>query len=92
MPAISDVLIFGIVVIIQVVGAISVVGARLSARDRVKGLFQRAFFGCLIAVGAATMVAIACGNGTWLPSAATLGVMAVGATYDGGSRRHGHAF
>jgi hypothetical protein len=92
MPAISDVFIFGTVVAVQVAGAISVIGARLSAGDRAKGLFQRAFFACLLAIGAATMLAIACGNGTWLPSAATLGLMSVGATFDASSHRRSHAF
>jgi hypothetical protein len=92
MPAITDVLILGTVVAIQVAGAISVIGARLSERAWAKSLFQRSFFVCLLIIGATTMAAIYCGKGTWLPSAATLGLMSVGATLDCGSRRHSPAF
>ena len=92
MPAITEALILGTVVAIQVASAISVIGARLSERAWVKSFFQRSFFACLLVVGAATMVAIYCGKATWLPSAATLGLMSVGATLDCGSRRSSPAF
>ncbi len=92
MPAITDVLILGLVVAIQIASAISVIGARLCERTWAKTFFQRSFFACLLIVGAATMVAIYCGKATWLPSAATLGLMAVGATLDCGSRRSSPAF
>jgi hypothetical protein len=92
MPAVTDFLILWIVVIIQVTSAISVVGARLSGRSWARVLFQRSFLVCLLAVGLATMVAIYCGKDTWLPSAATLGLLSVGGTLDLGSKRRAAAF
>ena len=92
MPTVSDVMILWIVVAIQITSAISVVGARLSGRTWARVLFQRSFFVCLLAVGLATMVAIYCGKDTWLPSAATLGLLSVGGTLDLGHGRRSPAF
>ena len=92
MPAVTDALILWSVVAIQIASAISVVGARLSERTWTKVLFQRSFFVCLLAIGLSTMVAIYCGKGTWLPSAATLGLLSVGGTLDLDHGRHSPAF
>ena len=92
MPAVSDVLILWTVVAIQITSAISVVGARLSGRSWVRAFFQRSFIFCLLAIGLATMVAIYCGKDTWLPGAATLGLLSVGGTLDLGQGRRSPAF
>ena len=92
MPTVTDALILWTVVAIQVTSAISVIGSRLSERTWAKVLFQRSFFACLLAVGLATMVAIYFGKGTWLPGAATLGLLSVGGTLDLSYGRRSPAF
>jgi hypothetical protein len=92
MPVVTDVLILWIVVVIQVFSAVSVVGARLSGRSWARVFFHRSFLLCLLAVGLATMVAIYCGKDTWLPSAATLGLLSVGGTLDLGHKQRAAAF
>jgi hypothetical protein len=92
MLAVTDALILWTVVALQVTSAISVIGSRLSERAGAKVFFQRSFFVCLLAVGLATMVAIYCGKDTWLPGAATLGLLSVGGTLDLGHGRRSPAF
>jgi len=87
MPSISEHLVFWTVVAVQIVGVLSVALARLSERSCIRTISQRTFFACLLAVGLATMFAIRLHSANWLPCAATLGLMSVGATLDCGSCR-----
>jgi hypothetical protein len=92
MPAFNDAFLLWTAIAIQIAGAVSVVGIRLTERSWARGLCQRAFFICLLAVGLATMSAIYLDKGSWLPCAATLGLMAVGATLDCSSTRRSPAY
>ncbi|MBC8871406.1 MAG: hypothetical protein H8E44_18435 [Planctomycetes bacterium] len=87
MPTLSESLLFWIVVALQVAGVASVAIAQVSERSWARSVFQHAFFVCLVAVGLATMFAIYLRDPNWLPCAATLGLMSVGATLDLGSHR-----
>jgi hypothetical protein len=73
---------FVLIVAIQCVGIFSVVVARLSERSWAQAISQYAFFASLSLVGIATIAYLYLGSSNWLPCAATLGVMAVGATLD----------
>ena len=82
MSTVQELCLFWIIVAIQIVGIASVVAARLAERSYLRGVCQRSFFFCLLAVGLATVVAIQLDGISWLSCAATLGVMSVGATLD----------
>jgi hypothetical protein len=82
MPPFSETFIFWIVLVTQLAGIASVVVARLSERSCGAALGQRTFFVCLIAVGLTTVLAIWLQAGSWLSGATTLGLMALGATFD----------
>jgi len=86
MPQSSEAILFWIVVAIQVAGVASIAIAQVSERSWARCAFQRVFFVCLLAVGLATMLAIYLRDPNWLPCAATLGLMSVGATLDFGTR------
>lgn len=87
MPLINEFCLFWIVVAVQVVGLLSVAVARLTEHSSIRTISQRTFFACLLAVGVVTMFAIQAHSANWLPCAATLGLMSVGATIDCGSCR-----
>jgi hypothetical protein len=88
MPQVTEALIFWIVLATQVAGLSSLVVARLGERSWGAAVFRRTFFVCLLAVGLATISAIHIQAASWLLGAATLGMMAVGATLDCGAARH----
>jgi hypothetical protein len=88
MPHITETLIFWIILATQVAGVSSVVVARLSERSWGAAASRRVFFVCLLAVALATVSAIHLQAACWLIGAATLGLMAVGATLDFGASRH----
>lgn len=92
MPSLSEAVLFWIVTAIQVAGIASVAIAQVSERSWARNMFQRAFFVCLLAVGVATILAIYLRDPTWLPCAATLGLMSVGATLDFGTHRRAVEF
>jgi hypothetical protein len=85
MPSINELCVFWAVVAIQIVGVLSVAVARLTEDSCIRTIFHRTFFVCLLAVGLATIFAIRLQSANWLPCAATLGLMSVGATLDCGS-------
>jgi hypothetical protein len=82
MPPFSETFVFWIVLVTQLAGVASVVVARLSERSCGAAVFQRTFFVCLVAVGLTTVLAIWLQAGSWLSGATTLGLMALGATFD----------
>jgi hypothetical protein len=88
MPQITETLIFWIILATQVAGISSVVVARLSEGSWGAAASRRVFFACLLAVALATVSAIQLHAACWLIGAATLGLMAVGATLDFGTSRH----
>lgn len=71
-------------ILIQLVGILSMAAARLPVGRWAKYCWQSLFFVCLLAVGAATMVAVGFGSGNWLSSGTTLSLMAVGSVVDFG--------
>ena len=73
---------FAILVVVQVLGLASVVLARLTENSAFQALCQRLFVACLLVVGAMTVLAFQSGSGGWFSCAATLPVMALGATLD----------
>jgi hypothetical protein len=85
MPAFTDVFVFWLIVAVQLVGLASVAIARLGEQSWFGGMFRRAFFGCLFAVGGVTALAVHLQDSSWVFGATTLGLMSVGATFDGGS-------
>jgi hypothetical protein len=81
LPATESALLF-IFASVQVIGLISLAGARLSGTSVWHRYYCGAFLGALIAVGAATMFAITCHSGWWVSCGATLSLMSVGGTID----------
>jgi hypothetical protein len=73
---------FWFFLVIQAVGLAGVTAARLGEKTCAPARCQLTFFGCLLLVGAATLVCLQLGNGYWLPSGVMLSVMVVGATLD----------
>lgn len=87
MLSLNDVLLFVLVVSIQGIGIASVIVARLTERSWARDVSQQIFFASLLLVGLATAASLYLDSSNWLPCAATLGVMSVGATLDLGSSR-----
>lgn len=73
---------FAILVVVQALGLVSVALARLTENSASQALCQRLFMACLLVVGGMTVLAFQCGTGGWFTCAATLPVMALGATLD----------
>jgi hypothetical protein len=92
MPPLAEILAAGAILAIQLAGAASVLHTRRNERSHSSGSAQRWFFILLFAVGLATMIGIHTGHSTWLSGAATLGLMAIGATVDLRSERRSPAF
>jgi fatty acid desaturase len=92
MPPYTEILAAGAILVIQLAGAASVIHTRLNEHSRASGSARKWFFILLFAVGLATMIGIHTGHSTWLPGAATLGLMAIGATVDLRTERRGPAF
>jgi hypothetical protein len=87
MPHISETAIFWIGLATQIAGVSSVFAGRFSERSWRASVFRRTYFVSFIAVGLATVLAIQLHAANWLIGAATLGLMAVGATLDLGDSR-----
>ena len=68
--------------VIQLVGLLSLLIARVTEGTTARNWAQLFFVGCLAMIGFVTMCAIATGNGCWASCATTLSVMCVGATLD----------
>ncbi|QDU27257.1 hypothetical protein ETAA8_23440 [Anatilimnocola aggregata] len=78
-----DPMLFWATLALQLVGLVSVVLARLPRRCPLQcACFRTLFFGCLIGLAVATMVAIEAQSGSWAWCGTTFSVMAVGATLD----------
>jgi len=73
---------FAILLAIHVLGLASVALARSTEKSASQTLFQGLFVACLLGVGGMTVLAFAWGTGGWFTCAATLPVMALGATLD----------
>ncbi len=69
-------------VTLQVLGVLTGFAARLSEGSRRQAISQGLFFGVLLLMGAATLVALAVGPGCWLGCATTLAVMILTVTCD----------
>ncbi len=82
MPPSAEILAVAAILAIQLAGVASLVYTRLNDRSYLSGSPHKWFFILLLAVGLATMIGIQTGHGTWLSGAATLGLMAIGATVD----------
>lgn len=92
MPPYTEILAAVAIFAIQLAGAASVIHTRRNERSRSSGSAQKWFFILLLAVGLATMIGIHTGHSTWLSGAATLGLMAIGATVDLRTERRNPAF
>ncbi|WP_425617505.1 hypothetical protein NA78x_001183 [Anatilimnocola sp. NA78] len=78
-----DPMLFWGTIALQLLGLASVVLARLPRRCPIAcTCFRTLFFGCLIGLAVATMVAIEAQSGTWAWCGTTFSLMAVGATLD----------
>lgn len=73
-----------LMIVVQSLGVVSMLAARLSERSRGRNVWQTVFFTCLMLVGGLTLWAITSGGCCWLSCGATLSVMSVGATVDFG--------
>lgn len=77
---------FCLTIVTQILGIASVACARLSERSSSRVFFQRTCYFFFVAIGVATMLAVASDSTSWFTFAATLGVMSIGATLDLSSR------
>ena len=68
--------------VVQSMGVLSALVARVNWIQSVQRLMQKLFFFCLILVAVATTVSLGFGFGDWTFSGATLAVMAVAATLE----------
>ena len=91
MSPISEVLAIAAIIAIQLSGVASVVATRLAERSLGTCSAQKWFFVLLGAVGLSTMITLRAGHGIWLSGAATLCLMAIGATVDFRSERRNPA-
>ena len=66
----------------QILGVLTGFAARFSEGSRRQGVSQGLFFGVLLLMGAATLVALAVGPGCWLGVRGTLAVMILTVTCD----------
>lgn len=82
-PATDSALLF-IFASVQIVGLLTLAGARMSNTSSWHRYYCGAFLCSLVAVGAATMFAVSCHNGWWLSCGTTLSLMSVGGTIDFG--------
>lgn len=87
MPLVSELVVFGTILVLQCVGIASVAVSQFYERYGASTLCQKTFFISLLAMGLATVLAILQGQACWLSGAAMLGVMSVGATFDVRSSR-----
>jgi hypothetical protein len=78
----NEAIVFGVAVLVQIVGLLSVVLARTSERSPAQAFCQTLFFTCLLVVGALAVVSISSGIRCWFVCATTLPMMALGATLD----------
>jgi hypothetical protein len=82
---------FWTLIFMQFLGLASAWFARVSEGSTRQAVCQRFFFVCLTVMGAATIVALRLGPGSWFSSGSTLAVMALAATCDfSRSGRSGH--
>jgi hypothetical protein len=84
--------VFGIAVLVQIVGLFSVALARGSERSAAQAICQHLFVASLLVVGVIAVVAISCGIRCWFVCATTLPIMVLGATLDFRSRPEYSAF
>jgi hypothetical protein len=79
----TDSLFFWGTIALQLIGLASVVLARMPRRCAVQcACFRTLFFGCLVALAVATMVAIEARSGSWAWCSTTFSLMAIGGTLD----------
>lgn len=88
----SELWLLGLAILVQLLGLVAAIVARLSETSDLRGHCYRAFYSLLLAVFGITLVAVWVGHGLWIFSGTTLAVMAVGATLDMGRRQPASAF
>ncbi len=84
MLVVSEATLLITLVVVQVVGLLSLVCARLKCRAILNHCFRVGFLVSLLAVGFATMCAVGCASDWWVSCSTTLALMAVGGTIDCG--------
>jgi len=75
----TEEVLFPLAVLIQIVGIVSLVLARLGES---RSSFRRVFVAGLVVVGSCTMLAVGFGSGYWFSFAVTFSIMFIGATID----------
>jgi hypothetical protein len=88
----SEAVVFGIAVVVQLVGMLSVALARSSERSAAHAICQLLFFTCLLVVGGIAVLSISSGIRCWFVCATTLPMMALGATLDMRGSQQASAF
>jgi hypothetical protein len=82
LPAADPGLLFWLLALVNFVGLASTFLARLPQSHYTHVFCHRAFLGCLVFVGLATMFTICTQHNGWVWSGTTFSIMAVGATFD----------
>jgi len=80
--SLAEPVVFAVAVVVQVLGLLGVVLARVSEHSSVPSFCQLLSVACLLIVCGIGMLAIQSGIGCWWICATTLPLMAVGATLD----------
>ena len=83
---------FAVMLTVPLVGGVTLLLARLSQGSGLQATAQRIFLLAILAVAAATMTSAWLGAGDWPVLGGTLGLMVVGATFDGGRRSAAELF
>ena len=71
--------VFGVIIMIQLCGIITVLASRFCQEDS-RVIWNGLYFATLFLVGMITVLSIRLGSGHWLISSSTLAIMIVGAT------------
>ena len=80
----SELTIFGVALLVQMAGFVSVGIARVGQQTGSQVGYERFFFLCMLLVAVISLLATWSGAGSWLMNGITMALMAVGATLDSG--------
>ena len=92
MPTVFETAVFWTLIVIQLIGLMSVVTARLAERCNGRKCCHILFCCCLVLVGAASVLALQLGIGYSLCCGTTLAMMGIGGTIDLRRDRPAEAF
>ena len=92
MPAPSESTLLLCFLVVQIVGLVSLMCARVKGHSLLHRAGRSLFLVSLVAVGLATMCAVGCASDWWVSCGTTLSVMVVGGTFDLGRAAGAAAF